>query len=69
MKNLKKVIYRSFAVASACGLFVATSIGAEMPASESILQPEDIFALEYANDPQVHLMVEPLHMFAPVWIS
>ena len=53
MKNLKKVIYRSFAVASACGLFVATSIGAEMPASESILQPEDIFALEYANDPQV----------------
>ena len=53
MKSLRKAIYRSLAVASACGLFVATSMSAEMHAPESILQPEDIFALEYANDPQV----------------
>lgn len=53
MESLRKAIYRSLAVASACGLFVATSMSAEMHAPESILQPEDIFALEYANDPQV----------------
>ena len=53
MKSLRKAIYRSLAVASACGLFVATSMSAEMHAPESILQPEDIFALEYASDPQV----------------